>query len=144
MFDTLVEVNNRIQNNDCMSGVGILLAETMYGVIFQSKTIYNFHPLEFEDDCGFHSMNLLYVKTGVKDEYIISFLSKEQLSSKISDYISAVPFDPNFIKEVSEYSIISKNWKCCDVSNTLSIIYSPSVYSLNEMIHIFLRNYTVY
>ena len=41
--------------------------------------------------------------------------------------------DPNLTNEITEYTIISKNWKYCDVSNTLST-YSPSVHSLNEMI----------
>ena len=132
-FETLAEVNNRIQNNDCISGVTILFAKAIYGVIIKSKTSYDFHPFEFDDDNGFHSMNLWYAKVKVKDEYIISFLSKDQLSRKVSDYILAVPFDPNITKEKSEYTIISKNWKCRDISNSLTT-YSPSVHSLNEMI----------
>ena len=78
-------------------------------------------------------MNLWYAKAKVKDGYISSFLSKEQLTDKVSDYILAIPFDPNSTNEISEYTIISKNWKCRDVSNSLST-YSPSVHSLNEMI----------
>ena len=132
-FENLAEVNSRIQNNDCISGVTIIYAKPMYGVIIKSKKTYDFHPLEFDDDCGFHSMNLWYAKAKVKDGYISSFLSKEQLISKVSDYVLAIPFDPNFTKEMSEYTIISKNWKCRNVSNSLSI-YSPSVHSLNEMI----------
>ena len=69
----------------------------------------------------------------VKDGSIISFVSKGQLSRKVTDYILLVPYDPNVTNEITEYTIISKNWKCRDVSNTLST-YSPSVHTLNKMI----------
>ena len=61
------------------------------------------------DDCGFHSMNLWYTKVKVKDASIISFVSKEQLSRKVTDYILLVPYDPNLTNEITEYTIISKN-----------------------------------
>ena len=67
IFDTLAGVNTRIQNSDCISGVTILFAKTMYGVIIKSTTTYDFYPFEFDDDCGFHSMNLRYTKVKVKD-----------------------------------------------------------------------------
>ena len=90
IFDTLAGVNNRIQNSDCISGVTILFAKTMYGIIIKSSTTYDFYPFEFDDDCGFHSMNLWYTKVKVKDGSIISFVSKEQLSRKVADYILLV------------------------------------------------------
>ena len=35
----------------------LLFAKAMYGVIIKSSTTYDFYPFEFNDDCGFHSMN---------------------------------------------------------------------------------------
>ena len=61
------------------------------------------------------------------------FFSKEQLLGKVYDYIMVIPFDPHYQALVVEYTIISKNWKCRTVSNTLCT-YSPSVPSLREMI----------
>ena len=133
IFDTLAGVNNRIQNSDCISGVTILFAKAMYGVIIKTSTTYDFYQFKFNDVCGFHNINLWYTKVKVKGGSIISFVSKEQLSRKVINYILLVPCDPNVTNEITEYTIISKNWKCRDVSNMLST-YSPSVHSLNEMI----------
>ena len=36
-FENLAEVNSRIQNNDCISGVTIIFAKPMYGVIIKTK-----------------------------------------------------------------------------------------------------------
>ena len=132
-FDSLSEVRGRIDNNDSISGVVIQLGKTIYGIIIKTKTTYDFYPLAFEDDCGFHSMNLWYSKVQVKSEYVFSFLSKEQLSNKVSDYIMIIPHDPYVSNNGMEYTIISKNWKCRDVSNILTT-YSPSVHGLKEMI----------
>ena len=132
-FDGLSEVKRRIDNNDSMSGVVIQLGKTMYGIIVKTKTTYDFYQLMFEDDCGFHSINLWYSKIQVKTEYLFSFNSKEQLSNKVCDYIIIVPYDPNSSENSMEYTIISKNWKCRDVSNVLST-FSPSVNSLKDMI----------
>ena len=93
-FDSLSEARGRIDNNDSISGIVIQLGKTTYGIIIKTKTTYGFYPLAFEDNCGFHSMNLWYSKVQVNSKYVFSFLSKEQLSNKVSDYIMIIPYDP--------------------------------------------------
>ena len=46
-------------------------------------------------------MNLWYTKVKVKYGSIIPFVSKEQLSRKVTDYILFVPYDPNLTNEIS-------------------------------------------
>ncbi len=114
--------------------MSINLAKTTYGVIIQSKTTYEYHHIEFDDNSGFYRSNLWYTKIRLRSDSVLSFTSKEEIVEKTEDYILVIPLYSEQMDTSSiEYTVLSKKRKCRSVNNTLST-FTPSIPSLENLI----------
>ena len=132
-FDCFKDINDRIKNNLAFSGLVIVLATTVYGVIIKRKQTYDFHTIKFHDNHGFHRCKLWYSRVSLNHTNLLSFRSRKEVTEKTSDYILCIPLYSDNTETQIEYTIISKNWKC-RCSNNHLLTFTPSVPSLCEMI----------
>ena len=132
-FDCFQDVEERIKNGLSFSGVIIVLATTVYGVIIRKRNVYDFHAIKFHDDNGFHRSKLWYSRIDLTYTNLFSFRSRKEVIEKAADYILFIPIYSDKIDKNIEYTIISKNWKC-RFSNNHLLTFTPSIPSLRKMI----------
>ena len=132
-FDSFQDIEDKIKNGLSFSGVVIVLATTIYGVIIRKRNVFDFHAIKFDDDNGFHRSKSWYSRIDLTNTNLLSFRSRNEVIEKAADYILFIPIYSDQKDTDIEYTLISKNWKCRFPNNCL-LTFTPLIPSLRKMI----------
>ena len=136
IYNDVAEVNNSIKNSESISGVIIEKTHPVYSVVTHKHNMYQLYALRFYDDDEFHRCNQWYSPMSIEPHEIISVVWLRDLFVKMFDFAIIILYGVGCVQKVVCYTVISKNWRCRVLDNSLDT-FTPSkniLKKISEMI----------